>query len=63
MLDAAGKIKWLEAWYLHGKWTLARKWVHSQNWDEEDALFAKEHPQAAKVLMRRGWRDGGPVLG
>ena len=45
--------EWLRAWYLRGKWDSARKWIHSQDYDEEDALFAREHPREAAALKRR----------
>ncbi len=51
--NAREQILYLEAWYVHLNWTIARKMLHSQNWDEEDALFSQEHPREGRILAKR----------
>lgn len=51
--NAIEEIRWLEAWYLRLKWDMSRKLLRSQDFEKEDALFAKKHPKAARALAKR----------
>lgn len=48
-----GDIRYTKAWYKRLRWSEKRKYVHSQDFEEEDKIFASEYPKDAAILEHR----------